>query len=159
VHLKLPRIRKTLERLSFFDMQCSSVSAGLKCVDGQCVLRKPCPNLRTPTPPEGCYYKSIPDSDGCVTPTLKCDQKKVWKRQIPECPRNSIYSNCTNTCGYAHCATMNHVKHCQSLRCGPPGCVCKAGHVFVSVDHSLGCVHKDECSKIVHKRTTGSVQN
>uniref|UniRef100_A0A0M3HPS0 TIL domain-containing protein n=1 Tax=Ascaris lumbricoides TaxID=6252 RepID=A0A0M3HPS0_ASCLU len=90
-------------------MQCSSVSAGLKCVGSQCVLRKPCPNLRTPPPPEGCYYKSRRDNDGCVTPTLKCHQKTVQKRQIPECPRNSVYSNCTNICGYPHCATLNHV--------------------------------------------------
>lgn len=127
---------------------------GFKCVSNHCVSRKPCPRLQTDAPPEGCYYKLRPNTDGCLITTLKCDQKKVEKREIPECPKSSAYLNCTDICGYPHCATMNHVRHCHSLRCGPPACVCKRGHIFISADHSLGCVQKEECSKIVHKRHT-----
>ncbi|KHN74815.1 hypothetical protein Tcan_14167 [Toxocara canis] len=123
---------------------------GLKCVGNRCISTKPCFTPQASAAPKGCYYELQQNDDGCRIPTLKCDQKKVQKRETVQCPRNAVWSNCTNLCGYPHCATMNLERYCHSLRCGPPGCICKEGHVFISADHSLGCVPKEECSKIVH---------
>ncbi|CAI4229041.1 unnamed protein product [Auanema sp. JU1783] len=64
----------------------------------------------------------------------------------PQCNApNTKYSNCTNLCGEKNCNNYNKPSPCFSLRCGPPACVCNEEYVFLSGEHSEGCVTKEQC--------------
>ncbi|CAI5446226.1 unnamed protein product [Caenorhabditis angaria] len=65
------------------------------------------------------------------------------------CPKNAVYKECTNLCPAKSCQNYMQVSGCFSLRCAPPGCICKEGHVLLnSADSSQGCVPRETCSKL-----------
>ncbi|CAI2348522.1 unnamed protein product [Caenorhabditis sp. 36 PRJEB53466] len=77
------------------------------------------------------------------------------KREIHSsgCPKNSVYKECTNICPDKSCDNFLMVSSCFSLRCGPPACACKEGHVYLNgKNKSQGCVSRETCSKLVKIR-------
>ncbi|WKX99961.1 hypothetical protein Q1695_014661 [Nippostrongylus brasiliensis] len=46
------------------------------------------------------------------------------------------------------CSNYLEKSACFSLRCGPPGCMCKEGHVQLSNDIEQGCVSRETCVKL-----------
>ncbi|VDO76685.1 unnamed protein product [Haemonchus placei] len=61
------------------------------------------------------------------------------------CPKNAEYRECTNICPAKTCSNFDKVSSCFSLRCGPPACMCKEGHVQLSKDIEQGCVPRETC--------------
>ncbi|PIC13878.1 hypothetical protein B9Z55_027469 [Caenorhabditis nigoni] len=65
------------------------------------------------------------------------------------CPKNAEYKECTNICPDKSCQNFLTVSSCFSLRCGPPACMCKEGHVYLNgEDKNQGCVRRETCSKL-----------
>uniref|UniRef100_A0A8R1HKL9 TIL domain-containing protein n=1 Tax=Caenorhabditis japonica TaxID=281687 RepID=A0A8R1HKL9_CAEJA len=65
------------------------------------------------------------------------------------CPKNAVYKECTNICPDKSCDNIMTVSSCFSLRCGPPACACKEGHVFLSLENkNQGCVRRETCTKL-----------
>ncbi|CAL2038188.1 unnamed protein product [Caenorhabditis brenneri] len=68
---------------------------------------------------------------------------------VSGCPKNSVHKECTNICPDKSCQNFLMVSACFSLRCGPPACVCKEGHVYLNgEDKSQGCVTRETCNKL-----------
>ncbi|CCD67199.2 TIL domain-containing protein [Caenorhabditis elegans] len=73
------------------------------------------------------------------------------KREVHSsgCPKNSVYKECTNFCPDKSCQNIQTVSSCFSLRCGPPACMCKEGHVYLDGnDKNKGCVSRETCNKL-----------
>ncbi|VDM64060.1 unnamed protein product, partial [Angiostrongylus costaricensis] len=62
-----------------------------------------------------------------------------------ECPKNAELRECTNLCPEKTCDNYLQRSPCFSLRCGPPGCMCKEGHVLLSSNKEEGCVSRETC--------------
>ncbi|KAF1761043.1 hypothetical protein GCK72_009297 [Caenorhabditis remanei] len=65
------------------------------------------------------------------------------------CPKNAEYKECTNICPDKSCQNYLMVSTCFSLRCGPPACICKEGHVYLDgEDKNQGCVRRETCNRL-----------
>uniref|UniRef100_A0A914DZM8 TIL domain-containing protein n=1 Tax=Acrobeloides nanus TaxID=290746 RepID=A0A914DZM8_9BILA len=113
-----------------FSLRCGS--PGCRCMEGN--VLKTAGNI----------------ADGCVNietcPDFDMLQKSIGKRQAeekpqdPRCPQNAEYKECTNK------------TDCVSLRCGPPACQCKQGHVRLTNDDASACVRREACPKMRLRR-------
>ncbi|PIC20117.1 hypothetical protein B9Z55_025419 [Caenorhabditis nigoni] len=66
--------------------------------------------------------------------------------QLPECPKNAEYKECSNICPDKSCQNLWTASSCFSFRCGPPACMCKEGHVYLNgKDKNQGCVRRETC--------------
>uniref|UniRef100_A0A0K0D966 TIL domain-containing protein n=1 Tax=Angiostrongylus cantonensis TaxID=6313 RepID=A0A0K0D966_ANGCA len=65
-----------------------------------------------------------------------------------QCPKNAEFRECTNLCPEKTFIQSQKLQRspCFSLRCGPPGCMCKEGHVLLSSNKEEGCVSRETCA-------------
>nr|UWW11010.1 serine protease inhibitor [Haemonchus contortus]CDJ91593.1 Protease inhibitor I8 domain containing protein [Haemonchus contortus] len=120
-----------------------------------CIPRRDCPNLVLPKQ-EGCTDRMTLDKYDCLVPVRTCKSDKPLRHKRQEtatkssviCPKNAEYRECTNICPAKTCSNFDKVSTCFSLRCGPPACMCKEGHVQLSKDIEQGCVPRETCVKL-----------
>ncbi|ETN79721.1 hypothetical protein RB195_009102 [Necator americanus] len=142
------------------NLKCGSIfcEPGYEC-DGKtlkCVPRTDCPSIALPEE-EGCTDKMVLDEFDCLIPVRTCKPEKPLRQRREttttktsvNCPKNAEWRECTNICPEKTCDNYLQKSTCFSLRCGPPGCMCKEGHVLLShTNKETGCVTRETCVKL-----------
>ncbi|VDL74460.1 unnamed protein product [Nippostrongylus brasiliensis] len=149
----MPKIECSKENLKCGSIYCEP---GYECDKDavKCIPRRDCPNLVLPKV-DGCTDEMTLDEYDCLMPVRTCKPTKPLRQKRAKttdpsvkCAKNAEYRECTNFCPAKSCSNYLEKSACFSLRCGPPGCMCKEGHVQLSHDIEQGCVSRETCVKL-----------
>ncbi|CAJ0572940.1 unnamed protein product, partial [Mesorhabditis spiculigera] len=88
-------------------------------------------------------------SDSLLSDDELSSFKEEKKELNKSCPKNAEWRECGPMCPEKACENVLKVSPCFSLRCGGPGCACKAGHVRASDNDKEGdCTPISACPQL-----------
>ncbi|KAJ1373902.1 hypothetical protein KIN20_036436 [Parelaphostrongylus tenuis] len=150
----MPKITCSKENLKCGDTYCERGYVCNKSTQ-KCVERWDCPPVLKPPKGDKCYEMVLDEFD-CFVPVNICEKgnrssirpRRSATENSTQCPKNAEFRECTNLCPEKTCDNYLQRSPCFSLRCGPPGCMCKEGHVLLSSNKEQGCVSRETCTKL-----------